>query len=95
MRAVVRVQCEFLGLRMGIMPGGKRRVVMRMVGWMGKRMVKGVVPGIFPVTLPVLARSGSGIGRGIVCFGFRRMSGCHRVIIRLPFIKNALPGPGA
>jgi hypothetical protein len=71
MGAVVRVQGKLLGLRMGIMPRGQRRVFMRVVRGMGKRMIVGMMLRIFPVALPVLARPGSGFLRGIFRFGFR------------------------
>lgn len=71
MGAVVRVQGELLGLRMGIMPRGQRRVFIGMVRGMGKRMIVGMMLRIFPVALPVLAWPGYGFRRGILRFGFR------------------------
>ncbi len=45
-----------VGMGMGIMPGWEGRFGLRVVGRVGMRMIHGVVPVLFIVTLLVLTR---------------------------------------
>lgn len=63
---------------MGVVPGRERRRLVGLVWRMGQGMIRGMVPGIFEVTLPVLAGPAFWFGTGVVPNGFCRLSWCHR-----------------
>ena len=75
---MVDVERLFRRLGVGVVPGRERRRLLGLVWRMGQGMIRGVVPGIFEVTLPILAGTAFWFGGGIGLHGFCRLSWCHR-----------------
>lgn len=74
---MVDIECLFRRFGMGMVPGRERRHLLGLVWRMGKGMIPGMMPGIFQVTLPILAGPAFWFGGGIGPLGFCRLSWCH------------------
>ena len=64
-----------MGMRMSVMPRGKSRFCLRMMGRLGMRAIHRVVLIFVLVTLLVLAGVRCEMGQGIMGVGFWHMSG--------------------
>lgn len=77
-RAMVDIERLFRRLGMGVVPGRERRRLVGLVWRMGQGMVRGMVPGIFEMTLPILAGPAFWFRGRVGPHGFCRLSWCHR-----------------